>query len=116
MHPDEGQDLPGHGPRVLHDEVAPVGVVVDVAHHQGAAAGGGAEGEEGVEDVPDDPVLLGDQIGRVVLDVPGLPDELREEGRERLPLEIPQRRLHVGRRTHDGHRGERERERWRRRR
>lgn len=101
MHPNEGQDLPGHSPRVLHDEVAPVGVVGDVVHHQGTAASGGAEGEEGVQDVLDDPVLLGNQIGRVVLDVSGLSNELREEGRERSPVEIAQRRLHVGGRIHD---------------
>lgn len=113
MHPNKGQDPPGLGPRVLHDEVAPVGVVADVVQHQGAAAGGGADGEEGVQDVLDDPVLLGDQIGGVVLDVPGLPDELRQEGRERFPVEIPQRRLHVGaRRIHDT---DGERDGWRRR-
>lgn len=46
--------------RVLDYEVASVGMVSDVVDNEWAAAGGGAVGEEDVEHVPHDPVLLGD--------------------------------------------------------
>lgn len=95
VHPDEGENFPGDGPGVLDDDITPFGEVGDVVNDKGAAAGGGAEGEEGVEDVLDDPVLLGDQIGGVVLHELGLPDELREEGCEGLLVELAERVLHA---------------------
>lgn len=76
---DEGEDLAGGCAGVLNDEVSAAFDVGDVVDDEGSAAGGGGVGEEGVEHVAGDPVLLGDEIRWVVLYVFGFSDDLREE-------------------------------------
>lgn len=89
----EGDDAGRVGARVLDDYVAAALSVGDVGDDEGAAAGGGAEGEEGVEDVAGDAVLLGDQIRGIVLDVAGLADDLGEEGDVGAAIELAQHLL-----------------------
>lgn len=88
MATDEGEDLARVGTRVLDDEVASAGEVGDVVEDQGAAAGGGAEGEEDVHDMLHRPVLFRDKLRRVVLEVFGFADQLREKGHEGISVQI----------------------------
>lgn len=64
----ERQDFAGVGSGIFDDEVSSAGEVGDVVEEERSAAGGGAEGEEGIEYVIDYAILLGDQLRWVVLD------------------------------------------------
>lgn len=78
MHSDERQDFAGVSAGVLDDEVSAVGLVGGVVDDERAAPGGGAVGAEDVEYVADNPVLLRDELRRVVLHELGLADQLRD--------------------------------------
>lgn len=97
MAADKREDFTGDGAGVLDDDVAAAFGVDDMGDDERAAAGGGAEGEEGVKDVPGDAVLLGDKVGGVVLDVAGLAHDLGQEGDVRVPVELAQDFLHGSR-------------------
>ena len=68
MHPNERDDFSGDGSWVLHDEVTSSRVIRHVVDHERTTAGFGAVRTERVEDVVHDPILLRDELRRVVLD------------------------------------------------
>ena len=87
MASNERQNPPRLGAGVLDDDITPAGGIGDMGNDEGSAAGRGAEGEEHVEDVAGDEILLRDEIRRVVLDETGFADELGEEGDEGVAVE-----------------------------
>lgn len=95
MHSDERQDFAGLGAGVLDDEVPAVGLVGGVVDDERAAAGGGAVGAEDVEYVGDNPVLLRDEVRRVVLHELGLADELGQKGNEGVLVKISESLLYA---------------------
>lgn len=81
MAADEGEDSVGLRSGILNDEVAAVGVVGDVIDNERAAVGC-REWKKVVNDVLNYPVLLRNQLRRVVLEVFGFSDEFAEERNE----------------------------------
>lgn len=90
MATNEGYNLPWGGARVFDDDVSAALGVADVGDNEGSAGIGGTEWEQNIEDMACDAILLGNEIGRVVLDVAGLADDLREEGDEGVAVERTQ--------------------------
>lgn len=83
MHSNEGEDFAGLSAGILDDEISAVGLVGDVVDAEGSA-GGGAVGAEDIEHMIDNPVLLRDELRRVVLHELGLADQLGQKPHERL--------------------------------
>lgn len=94
MHSNKGQDLPRHSAGVLNNDVSSAGKVSDVVDYEWSAAGLGAVGKKCVEDMPHNPVFLRYKVRRVVLDVLGFSDKLREKLYEGVSVEIAHRVLH----------------------
>lgn len=88
MHADERQDFAGLSSGVLDNEITPIGLVCNMVDDKWAATGGGAEWAEDVEHVPDDPVLLRDEVWGVVLHVLRFADELGQEGHEGVLVKV----------------------------
>lgn len=80
VHSNERKDLARFSSWVFYNKVPSFGDIGDMVDDQRAAASGGAEGEEGVEHVLDDSVLLRDQLRWVILHEFRFPYQLRQKG------------------------------------